>query len=181
MKFIKSLGLSVLGSFLFLSPSLATGTYEEHVELYNTLVESGVPVHINDTQICTDGMAGAYYPQYNVMGICQDNRSPITETQVKWTENDLDTLRHEAQHVVQDCVAGLDNSDLQTMFNQDTDEYSDFIIDNLTDDEIQSIIQNYRSAGADDETIILELEAFAVAKSVNPLLIASAVKRLCNN
>ena len=25
---------------------------------------------------------------------------------VQWTENDLDTLRHEAMHVLQDCSAG---------------------------------------------------------------------------
>ena len=47
--------------------------------------------------------------EYNSIMICQDDRIETSDQEVEWTENDYDTLRHEAHHVVQDCMKGIDN------------------------------------------------------------------------
>ena len=49
----------------------------------------------------------------------------------------------------------------------------------LTDYQIEKIIEGYRERGADEDTIIKEVEAFAVASSIGPETIAGAVDNLC--
>ena len=41
-----------------------------------------------------------------LMVICQENRIPGVREMTSWTEEDLDTLRHESHHLVQDCRGG---------------------------------------------------------------------------
>ena len=99
--------------------------------------------------------------------------------QVAWTDNDLDTLRHEAQHVIQDCmVGGLGDMRSDTYFTHD--ELVEFLAkSSLTQDNIENIIQTYAADGASEEVIIMELEAFSVAADVDAASIAGAVRKFC--
>ena len=84
------------------SPVMATGSFEDHQYLFRTLQANGVTLTVNNHIHCRDGDAsGVYHTRTGVLAICQNNRQKAGE-QVAWTQDDLDTLRHEAHHVVQD-------------------------------------------------------------------------------
>ena len=48
---------------------------------------------------------------HGTMVICQENRIKGSHEMVSWTEGDLDTLRHESHHLVQDCIGGSGRGD----------------------------------------------------------------------
>ena len=170
---------ALAGVTLLLSPSVKAETHDDHLTLWDSLEENGIQVVINEPEICNeDDIDGFYIPSLNVLGICQDNRKVITNTEVDWTSNDYDTLRHEAQHAIQDCISGLDNDDSGLLFDN-KEKFMKFVTGQLTTQQIENIIHSYRSRGADDETVLLELEAFAVASLNNPLTIANGVNQLC--
>ena len=95
------------------------------------------------------------------------------------TPNDLDTLRHEAHHVIQDCLKGGIGDRESDLFFDEREEFVEFVSNALTDYQIEKIIEGYRERGADEDTIIKEVEAFAVASSIGPETIAGAVDNLC--
>ena len=172
---------ALAGVTLLLSPSVKAETHEDHLTLWDSLEENGIQVVINEPEICNDDdIAGFYIPKLNVLGICQDNRKVISNTEVEWTPNDYDTLRHEAQHAIQDCISGLNNDDSELLFDQ-KDRFMKFITDTLTAQQIEQIIKMYSQRGASDEVILMELEAFAVASLNNPLTIAKGVNELCRS
>ena len=119
---MKKLVLATL-SALSLIPfnSVHASTFKDHVKLWKVLDEIGVTTVVNNPVHCYDSkpqLDGIYFPHSGLLVVCQDNRKP-GEGQVKWTENDLDTLRHEAQHVVQDCAYGpLFDGKSRSMFDQ---------------------------------------------------------------
>lgn len=166
-------------------PAKATGTFEEHNRLWVAVENVGVEMFINDPEEC-NGMwgGGAYYQasesRRSAMLICQDNGEGVGEgNQVKWTANDLDTLRHEAHHVVQDCLEGVRaDGEMERLFD-DQLEFEEVITSTLSEERIDYIIKRYSERGADKETILLELEAFAVAEAVSPEKIANAVTSFC--
>ena len=98
---------------------------------------------------------------------------------VGWTANDLDTLRHEAHHIVQDCAASsLYDSQMDLMFSEE--ELKRFIAGSgLTAEKMRWIVKSYSSNGADADVILKEFEAFAVAISVNPRMIADKLVQFC--
>lgn len=180
MKFLSSI---LLGTSLLLSgsPSRATTTVDDHISLWNSLERAGINIVINDVDFCGDGRVdGAYIPRLKTLVICQDNASPISSRQVDWTENDLDTLRHEAHHVVQDCLRGRIGDGLSGPLFNTRETLSEFVDDILTDQQIDWIIRNYREQGADNDVIIMEVEAFAVAEGVSPETIADGIDKSCN-
>ena len=65
------------------------------------------------------------------------------------------------------------------MFFSVLDDYDEFVRNALNEKQIHMIIEGYRGRGADEETIILEIEAFAVARTVHPDTIADAMVNLC--
>lgn len=177
MNFFHKFASTVIGATLFFSPSVRADNYQEHQVLWEALESVGVNVVLNHPTFCEGDAAGLYSPKYNTLVVCQDRRIPISEREVSWTANDYDTLRHEAHHVVQDCVDGIDNEELELFFTrQDSIE---FIKESLTQKQIDRIIRMYTENGADDDTLRLELEAFAVAAEVSPLTIARAVEAVC--
>ena len=179
MKFFTSF---LLGSSLLLSSAPArAATVDDHVRLWDSLERAGVNIVLNDVDFCGDERAdGAYIPLAKTLIVCQDNASPISSRQVDWTSNDLDTLRHEAHHVVQDCLlGGLGDGESGPLF--DTRESLKSFVENiLSEEQIDWIITNYREKGADREVIIMEIEAFAVASGVSPDSIADAIIKSCN-
>ena len=113
-----------------------------------------------------------------IVVICQDNAKFHNE-EVDWTENDLDTLRHEAHHLIQDC-ADRQRGDGNLIRTYLMTTIINFVVQNsLGSETVKRIIMNYKELGADSETIVLELEAFAVANAVPARSIGDKVIRLC--
>ena len=180
MKLFSKLSSLLLGGSLLFSPSASAFTIGEHHRLMETLKSVGVEVVLNDVEFCNnEPVDGAYFPTYSVLVVCQDNASSISSREVMWTDNDLDTLRHEAHHVIQDCLKGTLGDRQAGVFFSVLDDYDEFVRNALNEKQIHMIIEGYRGRGADEETIILEIEAFAVARTVHPDTIADAMVNLC--
>ena len=174
----RKLASTVLGlSLLFVPEVKATGNHEDHRVLWDSLERAGVSILLNDTNLCDNGASGMYSPAHKILVVCQDDRLPLTSREVEWTSNDYDTLRHEAHHVLQDCLDGINNSTIVPLFRDDN--LKEFVTNALTQRQIKSIIDTYREAGGDDDVIRTELEAFAVASSVTPGTIAQGIDKNC--
>ena len=161
-------------------------TLEDHADLVDTLREVGVRVYFNP-YICEpkDGLnpSGLYISQSRQLVVCQDNGKWDGEV-VPFTANDLDTLRHESQHVVQDCADGIGDNSLINMFpvvkTEGRISLSEFVTGSgLSPRTLMHIFTTYTQAGADNKVIGLEFEAFAVAHSIDAATIAQAVEHTC--
>ena len=161
-------------------------TFDDHVELVDALGRAGVRVYFNP-YVCEpkDGLnpSGFYVSQSRVMVVCQDNGKWDGET-VPFTANDLDTIRHESQHVVQDCADGIGDNSLINMFpvvkTPGRVSLSEFVSGSgLSPRTLMHIFTTYTQAGADNKVIGLEFEAFAVAHSISADNIKQAVANTC--
>ena len=163
--------------------SVHASTFKDHVKLWKVLDEIGVttvvnnPVHCYDTKPQLDGI---YFPYSGLLVVCQDNRK-LGEGQVEWTENDLDTLRHEAQHVVQDCAAGpLFDGKSRSMFEQD--ELLAFIaVSTWTKEKVKGLYKRLDDLGLTEKEIIMEIEAYVVASGISADAIADKLLEFCKN
>lgn len=163
------------------TPALAgnNGTFEEHQALWNTIQSVGVSTHINPAEICKDGLDGAYISSIKAMVICQDNGRP-GGPQVEWTANDLDTLRHEAQHLIQDCNSGTIGDDkLGAMMGSDREVIEFAMGGSLGRQGLEHIARSYSAQGVSRDTIILEFEAWAVGADIDATRITNAVNTYC--
>lgn len=176
MKIFQKIASSVVGLSLLTIPGVSAKMDSSHDELRKALNDVGVKVILNETDLCDGSKSGMYSPDYNAIIICQDDRIETSDQEVEWTENDYDTLRHEAQHVVQDCMEGIDNQKMSLFFD-DRIEYLEFVVMGLTKSEFFQIVESYRSFG--DDVLLNELEAFAVAKNVKSETISKAVRGVC--
>ena len=174
---LKHLLTGLMTALVTATPSFAGNTLQDHNELVDTLQEAGVTVKVNPRD-CSPEFHGYYNRKEVVLAICQDHAKPGGR-QVRWTANDLDTLRHEAQHVIQDCmVGGLGDLQSDTYFT--LDDLKEFLAkSSLTAENIETIIESYIEQGATEEVVIMELEAFAVATDIDAESISKAVERMC--
>ena len=174
---VRNILTGLVAALMTATPSFAGNTLRDHSQLIDTLEEAGVTVRVNPRD-CKDDFHGYYNRRDVVLAVCQDHGRPGGR-QVRWTSNDLDTLRHEAQHVIQDCmVGGLGDMRSDTYFTQE--ELIEFLAKSrLTRENIEDIIQSYIKQGASKETVIMELEAFAVALDIDAESITGAVERMC--
>ncbi len=182
MKLFNKLASVLIGSSLVLlsSPVRANTVWDEHVKLWNALDTVGIETVLNDPNYCSEDSDGLYYSRGRTLIVCQDNASTLSSKEVDWTSNDLDTLRHEAHHVIQDCLAGdIGDSELGNYFS-DSSDYENFISGSLTLEQAQRIVESYREVGAPDDIILKELEAFAVAKTVSASSIADVLLKVCS-
>jgi hypothetical protein len=106
------------------------------------------------------------------MVICQENKRVVNE-EVNWTEEDLDTLRHEAQHLVQDCMDGERQGELGAVYRDPIDLAKKV----LGDRGVRSIIDAYSDASK--HVVVMELEAFSVARLNNPIEQVQDIQRYC--
>ena len=166
--------LTSLAALGFASASYATpsgtvpqeSSLEAHVLLINTIERYGVDF-IENHDYCQQNPSvnGFYSSTARVLVVCNDlysegNRNP------KWTANDLDTLRHEAQHMIQDCmIGGLADSRLKPVYRDPIGLASDVLGYEFMD----MIKTTYRAKGADNKTVVIEWEAFSVAALNVPL------------
>jgi len=178
MRLLQKITSSAIGLSLLTIPGVSAETNSNHDELKRALNDVGVEVFLNDIKLCDGGKSGMYSPDYNAIMICQDDRIETSDQEVEWSENDYDTLRHESQHVVQDCMEGINNNKMSLFFSNEI-EYLEFVVMGLTKSEFFQIVEAYRPLG--DDVLLNELEAFVVAKSVKPDTIAKAIRGICKN
>jgi len=187
---LKRIGLAV-AALAVAAPAMAApnGLDAAHTRLWTTMESKGVGVYLNPREVCytNKGLMGVY--TYNtrydkpLMAICQDNRTSIPGREVAWTANDLDTLRHEAMHYIQDCVDGKVNMTLSPYFDgpgpsPGTLTHRD-VIQALGINRARSIESRYRERGANYRTIRLEHEAFAIANLSDANTIADKINQIC--
>lgn len=181
-KTIAALALTGLAAFGFASASDATprtngvkeGSGEAHVLLVEAIQRNGVKVVINHDR-CKEGMMGFYSGGNRVLAVCQDNGTP-NGPMVEWTANDLDTLRHEAQHFIQDCAVGTNHDHALTPVYKSP---SSLAQSTLGPEQVASITETYRANGASDLVLLLEYEAFSVAALNVPLDQTRDIKLYC--
>ena len=104
------------------------------------------------------------------MAICVDGRDPS-----KWNAEERDTLRHEAVHLVQDCMGRIGDAELET--TQTISKMLQAAAQSGVD--LLRIEEAYRRKGADDLTILLEWEAFSLARLLSAREIESMVQQAC--
>ena len=146
--------------------------WTEHRQLMNSLRDVGVSVYINDPNVCGKNIDGRYWSSARRLDVCQDKMDK-PYIQVEWTPNDLDTLRHEAHHVVQDCMDRPFDGQLRPMFGKDK-EWASFVGNAMTKEQVQFIMSKYPVSKA-----YTELEAFAVASTVDAGTIADKLEEFC--
>ena len=156
---------------------------KEHVELLNTIQELGVNVVINDHLICTanEGVAGYWHGARRTFALCQErlrySKNPVwTGEVILASDDDLDTIRHEAHHIVQDCMDGRIDGGLQSYFSDD-----DLVtfLDGYPDWKENKIAETYRKDGASAYVIKHEIEAWAVADMVPASSISNVLRQVC--
>ena len=173
-------GLAVLG---FASAALAQdqrpiiqdSPHNNHVLLSEVIKSVGIGFYINPGA-CDDVEAfGWYSGKRKHLVICQENRTSTPEEQVEWTAEDYDTLRHEAQHMIQDCMDRKIDGELEPVYRNPID----LAIRVLGPDNMKKIHHNYSNRGASLHTVITEYEAFSVARLNDPLEQVEDIKRFC--
>jgi len=171
-----------LSAFLVLIAGLSFGQAEasaspypkvpaSHASLARALDRVGVSLGVGNFKAC-GGNDGAYFPQKRSLIICKNANGA-------WTPDDLDTLRHEAHHVVQDCAAGDGLGNNLALFFNNTRDLDQFARKALPLSKLNWIVDSYRDRGHNDNVISLEIEAFAVAESVSPDAIATVLLQMC--
>ncbi len=171
-------GLAAIGfasaSFATTPSGIVEGSAEAHEALVNEIRRYGVSIEVNPKD-CPEKVSGFYAGAQRRLVICQDN-GVAGGPAVAWTANDLDTLRHEAQHFIQDCrVGGNHDHSLIPVYRSPTK----LAQETLGFEGVQEITTTYRAQGADDLTLLLEYEAFAVAARNIPLDQASDMRVVC--
>ncbi len=182
MKNFKTLALTALTVATTLVAPIAKAGSQDHADLdahYNllrTVERTGVAVFINDEHCATGDFDGMYSSRGGGLLICQDNAKVYNGRQVAWTANDLDTIRHEVHHLVQDCSAGgRGNNRLDTVY-ADPNRLAN---ETLGVNRKNAIMSSYASNGANAHTLQLEIEAFSVAADVTVQAISNDLQTYC--
>ena len=174
---------TLLASVVTLAPTgvmAGNNNIEEHQQLWDTLKNVGVTTLVNDARYCDKDVMGLYYPYQRTLVVCQEDARSYNGRMVGWTDEDLDTLRHEAHHVVQDCLDRyLGDGHLSVLFDG-PGELHQFYTGILSPRQVEWIVNTYTKNGGDSKVIKLELEAFAVAQGVGPVSIANALTNNCS-
>ena len=180
MNFLTKTLTALLATAFTSAPVMATPSYfQDHVTLMAAVESVGVRVYVNSSHCDNANFYGFYRALGSgMMVICQEGRVTGSQEMVPWSEEDLDTLRHESHHLVQDCAAGVKGDALLGNIFNTKEELYNFIYPILGEKGINAIINAYGSAG--DEVILLELEAFAVSDSIGADRIAQAVVNTCS-
>jgi len=146
----------------------------DHAVLVNALNRAGVEVEVNpiDDKSCAMN-DGSYVPEEKKLVICG-------ETSLRWSSNGLDTLRHESQHVLQDCVAGDGLGGYMSLYFDSPKSLEAFAVKALDRQKLNWIVDTYSKRGETVGVILMEVEAFSVAASVSPAEIAKSISKTCS-
>ena len=177
MKTITAIGLAALA---VLSPAKAMArgqsNFQDHLALWKTAQQTGVRTLINPDRCDTRDAYGWYWAAANELVVCQENKIKGSNKEVRWTEEDFDTLRHEAHHLVQDCMSrGRRDGVLGSVYTRPIDLGYDV----LGKTRSHRIAELYAKKGASEHIQVMEIEAFAVAAMNNPLEQVQDIQRYC--
>lgn len=169
--------LSILATTATLSsamlPAQALNVDPGHLALGRQISAIGVNFKINPIE-CFDntGAMGWYWSTRNELVVCQENATRAN-VETYWTAEDFDTLRHEAQHLIQDCMDGEQNGILGSVY-KDPIRLGKEVLGTI---DMQSVVEAYD--GKSDHIITLEIEAFSVAALNQPLTQVNDIKHYC--
>ena len=171
-------GLLAAATALFPLAGQTTGTFAEHKRLYDTIHSFGVRVVINHPKYCVDSVDGSYHSYERILSICQDN-ADYSNRETDWTANDLDTLRHEAHHMIQDCaLGGLGDAQLSLLFG-DMTQAKAFVQSVLPESQQRRLMGLDTYSGHNAYRQMIELEAFATAAAISPTDITEKMIEVC--
>ena len=175
MNIFKTLALTTMAAVATATPAMARSNHQAHVELANAVRSVGVSVYVNDPYCDTGNFYGVYSAGDKAILICQENRVPGSTATVAWTEEDYDTLRHEAHHLVQDCRDGSLNAELASVYKRPID----LGIEWLGREGTVRVANMYERQGASTHIQVMEVEAFAVARMNDPAEQVRDIQNFC--
>ena len=176
----KALTLATIAAVVGFAPLAEAETrrsnFNHHQQLWNAAEATGVRMAINVDRCDTESAFGWYWAAANELVICQEGKMHGSSKEVSWSEEDLDTLRHEVHHLVQDCMA-RENRDgvLGSVYKEPI--ALGFKV--LGKDRAVRIAELYAENGANEHIQIMEIEAFAVAAMNEPLEQVNDIQRYC--
>ena len=167
---MKKLFATIAALALTVSPLAASARTmtESEINTYTNLIETvkktGVEFKLNppECDIQEGNIFGWYQAKKQELVVCQENRIRGSRQYVRWSEEDLDTLRHEAHHLVQDCVDKELNGKLHFLY----EDPAGVVKQTLSADKIKQVIGYYKDLHPYHRG--LELEAFSVAAMNDP-------------
>ena len=154
------------------APALAGSNYLDHLGLRGSIRSTGIQLKYNPSECWEKSAMGWYWAAKNEMVICQENKRSVG-VETTWTEEDLDTLRHEAQHLIQDCMDGSRQGALGAVY-KDPIGLAQKV---LGERGIRAIINGYSEAS--DHIKVMELEAFSVARMNVPVEQSEDIQKFC--
>ena len=172
----KKLTAVALGAAAILTPleAIARSNHSHHVALVRVALQTGIEIKINPKQCDREGALGWYWAKENELVVCQKNKIKGSTAEVRWTEEDYDTLRHEVHHLVQDCMnRGRRDGHLGAVYQDPIAVAKDV----LGTTDMNRIADAY--SDRDDHTIVMEFEAFSVAAMNDPLEQINDVQNYC--
>jgi hypothetical protein len=176
-KVSKFVTTAVIAASSLTSPAQAASDFDAHVALYQAVEKAGVTIYVNPPEVCDadDAPMGLYAGAHSVMVVCQDNRIKGSDKEVTWTENDLDTLRHEAHHLAQDCINGARDGEIAAVYKRPIELGYDVMGKAKTN----WVAEVYAENGASAHIQVMEIEAFAVAAMNDPMDQVGDLGRYC--
>ena len=177
MKNLKALTLAALtAAATFAAPAAqARNVDAAHIRLGRAVMATGIELKINPIECNFKPALGWYWAAKKEMVICQENAKG-GQAETFWTEEDLDTLRHEAHHLVKDCMArGNRDGLLGAVYTRPIELGYDV----LGKARSHRIAELYAENGASAHIQVMEIEAFAVAAINNPLEQVQDIQRYC--
>ena len=147
--------------------------FEDHIDLVKAVHSTGVLVKVNPKECGQlDNAMGWYFAAGSELVVCQEN-GVAGGPMVAWTDEDLDTLRHEAHHVVQDCMDTVLDGELDSVY----DDPIGLAQDVIGNRGIRAIIKGYEDAT--EHRQVMEFEAFSVAELDDPREQIRDIQRFC--
>ena len=174
---IKSI-ISALALTAIVAPQASANTFDRHNHLIDMVKATGVEFKINPTECDTMNAMGwfmTYRNGHQEMVICQENKIKGSTRQVRWTAEDLDTIRHEAHHLTQDCMDGSRNGALGAVYKRPI-ELGYRVMGQA---KTNWVAESYAENGASGHIQVMEIEAFAVAQMNDPIDQANDIRRYC--
>ena len=154
-------------------PAQANNVDAAHRALARAITSTGIEVKINPQRCEGAPSLGWYWAARKELVICQENAT-TTNVETAWTAEDLDTLRHEAHHLVQDCLDGRIDGKIKNVYRN----HEALVQDVLPPRQINRITTVYTEKGQARE-VPTELEAFSVAALNDPGEQVRDVYRYC--
>ena len=174
---IKTL-ISALALTAIVAPQASANTFDDHNHLLDMVKATGVTVKINPAACDTMNAMGWFATMRDgsqYMVICQENKVKGSSAQVRWTAEDLDTVRHEAHHLTQDCMDGRQDGSLGAVYKRPV-ELGYRVMGH---DKTNWVAESYAEGGASGHIQVMEIEAFAVAQMNDPIDQANDIRRYC--